>query len=670
MTAPDLWALKRVAAPALSPDGRTVVFTVQEWSIEKNKSTANLWLVNIEGGAPRRLTAAQANDASPAWSPDSKRVAFVSKRGEDETTALYVIPIDGGEAEEILEMPYALAAPKWMPDGKSLIIGTSVIPELAGDFSKTNLAAMKKEAKRRKDSKMTAKATENRNYRYFDHYLTDGLANRLLRVTLETHALKDLTPHSATWFVADGGVSYDIAPDGNHLLLVMNSTPPPYRDFLNQDIYLVPTDGSGSLKNLTAENPGNDGGPVYAPDGRSFVYLRTKTSYHNGEFAKVWRHELVTGKNTPLTQTLDYSFEEPAFSRDGRTLWLLAEDKGVLPIFKMKADGTELQAVYRAGTSASLQVKADQVVFLNNTLSRPDELFALDQRGQARPLTHFNDERLAQLELGRVEQYWFDGADGDRIQGWLIYPPGYTAGKSYPLVQLMHGGPHTMSRDGWTFRWNAHVFAAPGYVVTWINRHGSTGFGEKYSQSILNAWGDKPFTDIMKGTDYLLGKLANIDPKRLAAAGGSYGGYMAAWMLGHTDRFACIIDHAGVNNAYSQFATDMPHGFAQVMGGTPWENVDGLQRNNPMFYAKQFKTPTLITHGELDYRVPSGNGLELYGILQAMKVPSRLVVFPNENHWVLSPQNSIYWYYEFHAWLARHLGLTVPEKPRFEPAQE
>ncbi|HXJ55626.1 MAG TPA: prolyl oligopeptidase family serine peptidase, partial [Verrucomicrobiae bacterium] len=210
----------------------------------------------------------------------------------------------------------------------------------------------------------------------------------------------------------------------------------------------------------------------------------------------------------------------------------------------------------------------------------------------------------------------------------------------------------------------------PGYVVTWINRHGSTGFGEKYSQSILNAWGDKPFTDIMKGTDYLLGKLANIDPKRLAAAGGSYGGYMAAWMLGHTDRFACIIDHAGVNNAYSQFATDMPHGFAQVMGGTPWENVDGLQRNNPMFYAKQFKTPTLITHGELDYRVPSGNGLELYGILQAMKVPSRLVVFPNENHWVLSPQNSIYWYYEFHAWLARHLGLTVPEKPRFEPAQE
>jgi dipeptidyl aminopeptidase/acylaminoacyl peptidase len=462
-------------------------------------------------------------------------------------------------------------------------------------------------------------------------------------------------------------VHYDVAPDGNHLLLVLNSTPPPYHDFSNQDIYLVPTDGSGKLVNLTEENRGNDGGPVYAPDGKSFVYLRTETAYHNGEFAKVWRHDFATGKNTPLTETLDYSFEEPEFSPDGRMLWLLAEEKGVVPVFKVNADGSGLTGVYRQGASGSLQVKADQIVFLNNTLSRPDELFALDPAsGTTRQLTHFNDERMAQIELGRVEEYWFEGAGADRVHGWLIYPPGYDESKRYPLVQLMHGGPHTMSRDGWTYRWNAHAFAAPGYVVTWINRHGSTGFGEKFSQSILNAWGDKPFTDIMQGTDYLLRKLPNLDPKRLAAAGASYGGYMAAWVLGHTDRFACIIDHAGVNNSYSQFATDVPHGFAKVMGGTPWENVEGMQRNNPMFYAQNFKTPTLVTHGELDYRVPFGNGLELYGILQAMRIPSRLVVFPNENHWVLSPQNSIYWYYEFHAWLARYLGLPAPEKPHFE----
>ena len=671
ITAPDLWALKRLGAPALSPDGRTAVFTVQEWSVEKNKSTANLWLVSTAGGPPRRLTTAPANDAAPAWSPDGRRIAFVSKRGEDETTALYIIPVDGGEAAEILEMPFALSSPQWLPDGQHVLVGTSVIPELAGTFAKTNLAAMKKEVKRRKDSKMTAKVTENRQYRFFDQYLTDNLASRLLRVNVTTKEVKDLTPGYDRWFAPDGSVHYDISPDGRVAALVLNSTPPPYRDFPQNDIYLLPTDGSGPWKNLTADNLGHDVRPVFAPDGRSVFYARTETAYPNGESFRLWRHDLASGANTALTETLDYSLDAFRFSSDGKTLWLLAEDKGSLPVFKLGADGTGLIAVYKDGTASGLSVRADQVVFLNSTLARPDELFALDAAtGVARQLTHFNDERLAQLELGRIEEYWFDGAAGARIQGWLTYPPGFDATRTYPLVQVMHGGPHTMAGNAWTYRWNSQAFAAPGCVVAFVNRHGSTGFGEKFAQSILNKWGDMPFEDIMNSTDFLLKKLPNLDPKRLAATGGSYGGYMAAWVLGHTDRFACIIDHAGVNNSYSQFATDVPHGFAKVIGGTPWENVEGMQRQNPMFYAKNFKTPTLVTHGETDYRVPYGNGLELYGILQAMNIPSRLVIFPNENHWVSSPQNSIYWYWEFHNWLARYLGLPAPPKPNFETKAE
>jgi dipeptidyl aminopeptidase/acylaminoacyl peptidase len=527
---------------------------------------------------------------------------------------------------------------------------------------------MKKEIKRRKDSKMTARVTENRQYRFFDRWLTDNLANRLLRVDVTTREIKDLTPASDRLFSPSGEVDFDVSPDGKQIALVMNSTPPPYREENNADIYLVPTDGSGALSNLTPENKGSDGSPAFSPDGQSLLYARTRTTIHNGESSKLWRHDFATGKNTPVTETLDLALSGAKFAPDGRTLWVAAEQRGHVPLFRLNTDGSGLTAVHARGTVSSPVVGAGGVVFLHDTTSRPAELFHLDPAtGTVRQLTHFNDELMARLDLGRVEEYTFTGANQDTIHGWLVYPPGYDAGKKYPLVQLMHGGPHTMNRDSWSYRWNTHCFAAPGYVVTWVNRHGSTGFGEKFAMSIINQWGDMPFEDIMKSTDFLLQKLPNLDRERLAAAGASYGGYMAAWVLGHTDRFKAIIDHAGVNSSYAQYASDVPHGFPQVMGGTPWGDVEGLQRQNPMFYARNFKTPTLILHGELDYRVPYGNGLELYGVLQAMGVPSRLVVFPDENHWVLKPQNAIYWHWEMQQWLARHIGgKPVIEKPVFD----
>ncbi len=663
--------MKRVGAPVLSPDGTMVAITVQEWSVERNRETGNIWLVAVAGGEPRRLTTAAAKDAAPAWSPDGRRIAFVSKRGEDETAGLYVIPVDGGEAEAVLEMPFGLTAPKWLPDGRHVVVGTTVIPEIAGALGDADRAAMKKELKRRQEAKMTAKVTEDRQYRFFDKYLTDGFASRLLRVDVSTKEVKDLTPGYDRWFQADGEVVYDVSPDGGHLVVVMNSTPPPYRDFLNNDLYLVPTDGTGGLKKLTPDNPGSDGQPVYAPDGRSVFYLRTDTSFHNGESAKLWRLDLGSGAAVPLTEALDYSISQVRVSPDGGTLWLLAEDKGAVPVFTLQADGSGLTKVHATGTAGGLDVRGGSVVFQHSTLSRPEELFALEASGGAvRSLTRFNEALLGELDLGRHEAFWFDGAAAAKVHGWLVYPPGYDAMRSYPLVQVMHGGPHTMSRDAWSYRWNSHVFAAPGCVVAHVNRHGSTGFGESFAQSILNEWGDKPFEDIMKSTDFLLQKFPNLDSKRMAATGASYGGFLATWVLGHTDRFACIVNHAGVNNSYSQFGCDVPHGFTQVMGGTPWEEVEGFQRNNPMTYARHFRTPTLITHGELDYRVPYGHGLELYGVLQGMGVPSRLVVFPNENHWILSPQNSIHWYWEVNHWLARHLGLPLPEKPVFPQKED
>lgn len=672
ITPQDLWSVQRLGSPALSPDGTRVAFTVEAWSIERNKATTHLWLAEVATGAVRRLTSAPANDTAPAWSPDGTRLAFVSKRGDDGAPALYLLRLDGGEPEKVLELPYGVGAPQWLPDGSGLLVATRVIPELAGTLAPTDLAALRKEQKRRQESKVSAKATESRVFRYWDSWVTEELAGRLVRFDLATRAVRDLTPGFKYPFSVSGDFSFTVSPDGRHAAVTINSTPPPYRDNLNADIYLVPTDGSGPLRNLTPENPGADSGPVFAPDSQSLVFRRLKVPYGNGESARLWRHDLASGKNTPLTAQHDYSIDEVAFAPDGSHLLVTAEDKGVVGIFRLSLDGSRLDPVLRTGSSANLQARRGTVVLLNTRADRPDELFALDPAtGELRQLTRFNADLLARLDLGKMEEYWFDGAAGDRVHGWLYYPPGYDAARTYPLLQLMHGGPHTMNRDAWNHRWNAHVMAAPGYVVTWINRHGSTGFGEKFARSILGEWGDKPLEDILKGTDHLLRKLPNLDPKRLAAAGGSYGGYMAAWVAGHTDRFACLINHAGVNDFITQYGADVTsYGFTHVLGGRPWDNPEGMQRNNPVTYARNFRTPMLILHGEKDYRVPYANGTALYGIYQAMGLPSRLVIFPDENHWILTPQNSIYWNWEVQAWLARWIGGTPTlSQPVFSRAE-
>lgn len=668
ITAQDLWAVKRLAPPALSPDGLRAVYGVQEWSIEKNKATASLWLTELATGTTRRLTSGNSSDSAPDWHEDGKRIAFVSKRGEDETASLYVIDTEGGEAEKIVELPYGISNPQWLPGTNSVVFATQVIPALAGKMAKADLAAMKKEAKRRKDSKVTAYATELRQYRFFDKNLTDGLANRLLRVEVGTKALQDLTPGYDNPFNFNNEASFTISPDGRQIALVLNSTPPPYRESPNTDIYLLPSDGSAAPKNLTAENPRGDDSPTFSPDGRTLVFARQQLPSPAGELQRLWRHTLATGSNEPLTKDIDLSFDDVAFSADGGTLWLQAEQQGRVPLFRLRADGTEFTRVFGEGSNTGLDSAKGAIVFLHEDNMRAAELYTLDRDGLPRQLTHFNDALFAQLDLGKVESHTFTGAGGDTVQLWLTYPPGYDPAKKYPLLQLLHGGPQTMVRDSFGYRWNHHVFASPGYIVSWVNRHGSTGFGEVFARSIHGNWGEKPMEDILKANAYLFEKLPAIDRDKVAAAGASYGGYLAAWMEGHTTAFKTLVNHAGASDFIGQYGADFTNYLfdATVWGGTPWENAEAMQRNNPMSYAKDFKTPMLILHGETDYRVPYGQSLSLYGVLQGMGVPSRLVLFPNENHWILSPQNHIYWNWEVQDWLARYIGGKPMAKPVFD----
>ncbi len=673
ITAHDLWAFKRVGAPAISPDGRRAVVSVQEWSIERNKPTASLWVADLASGQVRRLTRGESSDSKPAWNPDNHRIAFVSQRGSDEAAALYVINTDGGEAEKIVAMPYAVTNPRWLPDGQAIVFGTEVIPELADRLDAASLDAMRKAAAQRKSSKVTAIATEVQQYRWFDRNLTDNLASRLVRVDLRSGALTDLTPGYPRRFMASGDVNFDVAPDGRHVALVIDGTPPPFVKGSNFDIHLAATDGRGAMRNLTSDNAFVDDMPRFAPDGRSLLFVRQALSLpaFAGEPRRLWRHSQTDGRNTRVGDGIDLNVESMRFAEDGRSLWLVAEKEGRVPLFKLGADGKGLSEAFATATSTGLDAARGHVVFLNESMSRPAELFVLDARsGKTRQLTRFNDALIASLDLGRVESHSFKGADGDTVQLWLTYPPGFDSARKYPLVQMLHGGPATMVRDAFGYRWNPHVFATPGYLVSQVNRHGSTGFGEAFARSINGAWGDKPTEDILKSNEYLFKAVPAIDRNNLAAAGGSYGGYLATWMLGHTDVFKAYVNHAGVSDFVGQYGSDVTTGLfsAEVMGGVPWQDADAMRRNSPITYADRFNTPMLVLHGEKDYRVPYGQGIALYGILQNKGVPSRLVIFPDENHWILTPQNAIYWNYEVQNWLARYIGGKPMSKPEFKVA--
>lgn len=668
MAPQDIWGIKRVDNPVLSPDQNWIAFTVQTWSIEKNRPQTNIWLMDAKGKQQRRLTTADANDSAPVWSPDGKRLAFTSKRFDDDAATLYVLRLDGGEAEKVLDLPFGVSSPRWLPNSQQLIVATHAIPTLKGKWSADDQAAMKKEIKRRRDSKMTAKVTEDRQYRHFDKWLTDKLSSHLLLLDLESKKISDLMPDSKQMFSATGGFDFEISPDGKTVALTMNTTPAPYTVAENYDIVLIALNEQNKTKNITLDNRGNDSSPVFSHDGLSVFYVKNTSLVYDGSFNKIWRHDVSTGKNEAVLQEPDFAFSDYALSKDGKKIWSAVEDQGEVSIFSSQTNGKQFERVLREGAISKVKVAGNQLIFLQNSFDRPNEIMAYDLTTKKRTqLTYFNDEYMAQFKLGKVESYRFKGANNEMVQGWMILPPDYDKTKSYPLLQLMHGGPHTMVGNSFNFRWNAHLMAAPGYIVSWVNRHGSTGFGEQFARSINGQWGQMPMQDILSSNEYLIKKLGNIDRKRIAAAGASYGGFLAAWLAGHTDQFATIIDHAGVNDFVTQYGSDSTnYSFEKTLGGSPWEKTDVMRKNNPLTYASQFKTPMLLTHGELDYRVPYGNSTAMYGILQAMKIPSRLVIYPNENHWILSPQNSIHWNWEVQNWLQRYIGGTPSlSQPQF-----
>jgi len=650
ITVEEMWAVKRPGAPSLSPDGRWVAVELTSYDMKENKGTSDIWLLATDGSAQRRLTAHSGRSSSPAWSPDGNWIAFLAKREGDEETQVYLISPTGGEARRLTTISTGASALKWFPDSKRIAFLSWVWPELATEEEQAQ------RLRDRRDAKVKAYIIETTSFRYWDHWLADGRVPHVFVVEVETGKHRDILAGTGVSLVRQGpsAGSYDISPDGTEIAFTADLT----KDFgydPNQDIVTIPVVG-GKWTNLTADNPANDTNPRYSPDGKWIAYTRQAIKGFYADRERIVLYERATGAKRVLTENWDRSAEAPVWSADSHRLYFGAEDKAKQPIWVLPIAGGDPKPLVAGGTISSLARSGDgrALAFLRTTMGLPPAVYVASADGTGeRKIEAFNDSLVAGWQLGEVKEVIYQGWGDEPVHMWVIFPPGFDPTKKWPLLQIVHGGPHGAWMDQFHFRWNMHLFASRGYVVAAVNFHSSTGWGQAFTDSTTGDYGRRELEDVEKGTDYLLAK-GYIDPARLAAAGGSFGGYMMAWMNGHTTRYKAMVCHAGVYDWISQMASDTVRGRDRALGAFPWENPQKVLQQSPHSYAKNFKTPTLVVHDEQDFRVPLTQGFEYYTTLRMLDVPARLLYFPDENHWVLKPQNSRLWYKEFFGWIEKY----------------
>lgn len=640
--------MARLGSPAPAPDGSFVVAPLTTYDVEENRGVSRLWLFG--DGEPRVLTTDSRTSTNPVVSPDGSSVAFIGKTvGEDKAVAqAYVMPLTGGEASAVTDFPHPVASLKWMPDGRRLVAMTNVYRDAV------SLEAASKRKQQIADSKVTGKVTEERMYRFWDRWLTDGEVAHLFLVDLTGGEPTDLTPDLMTYiYLMDGGAAFDISPDGEELAFQATVAHPDEDRFLF-GLFTAPIAG-GPATRLSEHMAGHEIAPVYSPDGRFLLFGRTEKWHFYADKVRLTLRDRASGDELVLNDGWDRSPFDWSFHGD--EVVFAAEDNARVNLYSVPTvNPGEPTLVAAGGTVGSVRLAGNWIYYLQDSLTHPAQLKRVDPAsGEVERLDTSNDDILSELDLAEVSEYSFPGADGAQIQAFLLHPPGFDPNKKWPLVHQIHGGPHGVFGDGWHWRWNAQVFAAPGYVVTMVNFHGSTSWGQDFAEVIRGSWGDKPTQDILAATDHLV-ETGYVDPDRMVIAGGSYGGYLAAWLTMQTSRFAAAVVHAGVTNFLAKYAGDVTSGLEQTHGGLPWDGLDRVLEWSPTAHTENLTTPTLVIHGERDYRVTIDQGLELYGILKAKGVESRLLYYPDEGHWILKPQNSLQWYQEFLAWLDRHLG--------------
>jgi dipeptidyl aminopeptidase/acylaminoacyl peptidase len=647
----DFIAVERLTDPQLSPDGTRIAFVVTVMDRAANRGLSDIWIVPSRGGEPRRLTSSPAADTTPRWSPDGRTIAFISTRSG--SPQVWTIDPNGGEAVQLTRLSTGASGVVWSPDGARLAFVSSVFPDCPDD------AANRKRLEERESSQVKGRIYDHLLYRQWNTWW-DGTRSHVFVVPAAGGAPVDITPGDYDTPPMDLGGSQDyvFSPDGAEIAFVRN-TDPELRLGLgtNNDIFLVPA-GGGEIKTLTT-NKANDNSPRYSPDGRFIAYLAMSRPGFEADRKCVMLYDRKTGTTVNLTEPLDYSAGDLFWAPGGSAVYFEAEDRGRSAIFRVTPATKKIERILDGHTLASLSVSPDggTLYFLMQAIDKPNDIWSYDLKTKdLTPVTRINAALLAGLDLRPAEEFVYEGAGGDKVHGFLLKPPAFDASKRYPLLMLIHGGPQGVFGDDFHYRWNAEMFAAGGYVTAMVNFHGSTGYGQAFTDSITGDWGGKPFEDLLKAIAYLRRTYPFIDPDKLGAAGASYGGYMIDWLEGHTDIFDCLVSHDGVFDLRSEWgATDEIWFPEWEYHGTPWTSPEQYAKWSPSMSAPKFKTPLLVVHSANDFRVPLEQGLQLFTSLQRMGVPSKLLFFPDEDHFISKPQNAELWWKTVHGWLATYL---------------